>query len=43
MRKCVRLYTGVPNGQPQDFRVFRYNAGGIVPINGFIFSHGGDD
>jgi hypothetical protein len=43
MRTYIRLYTGVPIGQPRDVRGFRLNAGGNVPIHGFIFSHGGDD
>ncbi len=43
MRTCIRLYTGVPEGQPEDVCGFRHNAGGNVPIHGFIFSHGGDD
>jgi hypothetical protein len=43
MRTCICVYTGVPNGQPQDVRGFLHNAYGSVLIHGFIFSHGGDD
>ncbi|MGA2912857.1 MAG: hypothetical protein ABSE07_05025 [Methanoregula sp.] len=43
MRKCVHLNTGVPNGWLQDARGFRHNTSGIVPINGYIIFHGGDD
>lgn len=43
MRRCICLYTLVPDEPMQDVRYLRHPAGGIVPIHGFILSCRGDD